>query len=133
MAEDAKVISKGAVIVGVDDDPINLRLLKAVVEDMGYAFMGVDSGDACLHLLQRVMPRVILMDIMMPEMDGMEACRRIRAEFPTRNPRIIIVSALGSPEDVTRALDCGANDFVVKPIDPAQLRKRITHWMRDSR
>jgi len=78
-------------IMCVDDEIHCRRAAKSVVERAGFAFIGVNSGTECLTLLHRVNPRVILMDIMMPEMDGYETCRRIRLNFRLVHARIIYI------------------------------------------
>ena len=64
--------------MGVDDDAVNMRLIREIVEVMGHTFLGATNGTDELRLLYRVSPKLILLDVMMPEMDGYEACRRIR-------------------------------------------------------
>jgi len=120
----------GALIMGVDDDATNLRLLHEVVDSMGHTFLGAHGGAECLRLLHRAAPKVILLDIMMPEMDGFETCRRIRADFPMLKVPIIFVTALNSPEDVARGMGANGNDFIIKPFEPERLRQRLSYWLR---
>lgn len=118
-------------VMCVDDDVNHRRIAKTVVEQSGYAFVGLSSGAECLTMLHRVKPRIILMDIMMPEMDGYETCRRIRLNFRLVLARIIYVSALNSLEDISRALGSDADDYIVKPYTAERLRDRIQHWLRE--
>jgi CheY-like chemotaxis protein len=120
----------GSLIMGVDDDAVNMRLIREIVEVMGHTFLGATNGADALRLLYRVSPKLILLDVMMPEMDGYEACRRIRQEFPLLRAPIIFLTALNSPEDVARGLGAQGNDYVIKPFTPDRLRQRITHWLR---
>jgi CheY-like chemotaxis protein len=122
----------GSLIMGVDDDAVNMRLIREIVEVMGHTFLGATNGTDELRLLYRVSPKLILLDVMMPEMDGYEACRRIRQELPLLRAPIIFLTALNSPEDVARGLGAQGNDYVIKPFTPGRLRQRINHWLRVS-
>ncbi len=87
-------------IVGVDDDPKSLVLLKRIVESGGYSFVGVSSGKELLETLKTRKPRIILMDIMMPGMNGFEASIRVRTRFPDLACAIIYVTARQGEEDL---------------------------------
>lgn len=133
-AEGVRIATLGhssALIMCVDDDLQCRRIAKEVIEHAGYRFIAANSGQECLDLLQKVNPRIILLDIMMPEMDGFETCRRIRLRYPLLRARIVYVTALSSAEDVTRALGTDADDYIVKPYRPTRLRERIQHWLRE--
>ncbi len=67
---------------------------------------------------------------MMPEVDGFEICRRIRSDFPLLKAPIIFLTSLNSPEDVVLGMGTGGDDYLVKPVQPALLRRRIDHWIR---
>ena len=121
---------KGALILGVDDDPTNLKVLQEIVKAMGHSFLSASSGDECLKLLHRIAPKIILLDIMMPGIDGFETCRRIRSDFPMLKVPVIFVSSLNNPEDVARGIGASGNDYIIKPFEPEKLRQRITHWLR---
>jgi CheY-like chemotaxis protein len=116
------------IVLGVDDAPENLFLLKAAVKAGGYTFLGAKSGLECLAFVRRVTPRLILLDIQMPEMDGFETCRQIRQRTELRGVPVAFLTALKSPDDVKAGLAAGGNDFIVKPFDPARLLERIKHW-----
>lgn len=121
---------KGALILGVDDDPTNLKVLQEIVQAMGHSFLAASSGEEGLKLLHRAAPKIILLDITMPGMDGFETCRRIRSDFPMLKVPVIFVSSLNSPEDVARGIGANGNDYIIKPYEPEKLRQRITHWLR---
>ena len=72
----------GSTVLGVDDETLNLKLLSATVASMGYRFIGARSGAECLNILKKSAPRIVLLDIMMPEMDGFEVCRPHSQGFP---------------------------------------------------
>jgi CheY-like chemotaxis protein len=116
------------IVLGVDDAPENLFLLQAVVKSGGYTFVAAKSGAECLTLLHRLTPRLILLDIQMPDMDGFATCRRLRANPALRHIPIAFLTALKTAADVTTGLAAGGNDFIVKPFARAQLLKRVKHW-----
>lgn len=116
-------------IVGVDDDPKSLVLLKRIVESGGYSFVGVSSGKELLEVLKTKKPRIILMDIMMPGMNGFEASLRVRTRFPNLACAIIYVTARQGEEDLRGGVAAGGNDFVLKPINREKLLSRIEKWI----
>ena len=116
-------------IVGVDDDPKSLVLLKRIVESGGYSFVGVSSGKELLEVLKTKKPRIILMDIMMPGMYGFETSLRVRTGFPDRACAIIYVTARQGEEDLRGGVAAGGNDFVLKPINREKLLSRIEKWI----
>ena len=116
------------IVLGVDDAPENLFLLQSAVKAGGYTFMGARSGTECLSLLMRVVPRLILLDIEMPVMDGFETCRQIRAMAHLRQVPIAFLTARKTTDDVQKCIQLGANDFIVKPFDMVKLLDRIKHW-----
>ena len=116
------------IVLGVDDAPENLMLLQAAVRAGGYSFMGAESGSKCLSLLNRFQPRLILLDIEMPEMDGFEACRQIRAIPAWRHIPVAFLTARKAAEDVKRCIEVGGNDFIVKPFDVTKLIERVKYW-----
>jgi CheY-like chemotaxis protein len=113
--------------MGVDDDLVNMRLIRKIVEVMGHTFLGATNGVDALRLLYRVRPKVILLDVMMPEMDGYETCRRMREDCPLARAPVIFLTALNSPEDVARGIGAQGNDYLIKPFTPDRLRQRINH------
>jgi two-component system OmpR family response regulator len=123
---EASAISK--IVVGVDDAAENLLLLQAAVKAGGYTFMGARSGTECLSLVGKMAPRLILLDIEMPDPDGFETCRRLRLIRQLSRVPIAFLTARKTPEDVKRGIALGGNDFIVKPFDPVKLLDRIRHW-----
>jgi DNA-binding response OmpR family regulator len=116
------------VVLGVDDAPENLFLLQAALKHAGYSFIGAKSGRECLALVSRVIPRLILLDIEMPDLDGFETCRKLRENTELRHVPIAFLTARKSPADVTAGIGAGGNDFIVKPFDNAKLLERVRHW-----
>ncbi len=115
-------------ILIVDDNPENLRLLVDVFKRQGLRVRPVLDGAAALELVDRFTPDLILLDILMPEMDGYETCRRIKSRETCRDVPVIFVSALKEPLDIVKALEVGGVDFVTKPFNTEELSARVhTH------
>ena len=115
-------------VLAADDAPEILFLLGAVLKKAGYNFMGAASGAELLALSLKVVPRLILLDIEMPDMNGFEACRRLRANTDLLRVPIAFLTARKTFEDVTEGLGAGGNDFIVKPLVPGQFLERVQHW-----
>src|SRR5690242_401416 len=111
----------GKIVLGVDDQPENLMMLEALIEGQGFAFFGVSSGPEALSLAVRTSPRLILLDVQMPGMDGFETCRRMRAVPELAAVPIAFLTARKASDDVRAGLLAGGNDFIVKPFDPEKL------------
>jgi signal transduction histidine kinase len=117
-------ISKHPTILIVDDVPINLKVLRAHLEPSGYKVLDAESGHEALVQAEKN-PDLILLDIMMPDMDGMETCRRLKANPQTSEIPVIFLSALTDPESRTGALAIGGVDFIIKPFDEEELITRV--------
>jgi len=108
----------------VDDEPDNIELLQRRLTRKGYETLGAASGEAGLKLAAAELPNLILMDIKMPGLDGLEATKRLKAEPSTAHIPVIALTAHARPEDRQNALDAGADEYESKPIDlPALLGK----------
>ncbi|MDJ0728728.1 MAG: response regulator [Crocosphaera sp.] len=119
--------SKGNIVV-VDDSPINLRLIVDMFKTKGYEVRPVPSGKLALTAIQNFPPDLILLDIMMPEMDGYEVCKQLKADSRTKDIPIIFVSALDAVLDKVKAFEMGGVDYVSKPIQEKELFARVeTH------
>ncbi|RCK54144.1 response regulator [Thalassospira profundimaris] len=116
-------------VVGVDDDAKSLVLLRRIVESGDYRFIGVSSGHELLTLLKTERPRIILMDVMLPQMNGFEASLRVRTTYPQLPAAIIYVTARQSEEDLRGGMAAGGNDFVLKPVNREKLLSRIEKWL----
>jgi adenylate cyclase len=116
-------------VLAVDDQPQNLRLLDAVLSPRGYRVLTAESGPAALHLVAEGMVDLVLLDVLMPDMDGYEVCRRIRADEASAFLPVVMITASGGQQRIL-ALEAGADDFVMKPFDQSELLIRIASLAR---
>ena len=119
--------STGATILVVDDSPINLRLVVRTLEGRGYRLLAAKNGRAALDIARRVHPDLILLDVMMPEMDGFEVCRALKADPATRDAIVVFLSALGEVTDKVTGLELGASDYITKPIQAEEVIARVAN------
>ena len=119
-------------ILVVDDLPQNVRLLEAVLSPKGFRVAKASSGEEALDVLSQEHPDLVLLDILMPGMDGYEVCRRIRQDPGTAFLPVIMMTASGE-EQKLRAIESGADDFVNKPFDQAELLARVRSLVRVKR
>lgn len=119
-----------ATILVVDDHALNLELLKQDLGDVGYKVVTARSGREALTILPRSSPDLILLDIMMPEISGLEVLKRLRQASETRDIPVILVTAKSQSRDVVEGLRAGANDYVTKPVDVDILLARIETQLR---
>ncbi|SLN36982.1 phosphate regulon transcriptional regulator PhoB [Oceanibacterium hippocampi] len=112
-------------ILIVEDEPSLVALLRYNLESEGYQVDEASDGETALQLVQEGPPDLLLLDWMLPEVSGIEICRRLRASSETRNLPIIMVTARAEENDRIRGLDVGADDYIAKPFSPAELLARI--------
>jgi signal transduction histidine kinase len=122
-------VTTQATILAVDDNAANVRLLEAVLVPRGYAVVGAASGADALMLVAGGDIDLVLLDILMPAMDGYEVCRRLRANALTETLPVVMITSAGSREKL-RALDSGADDFITKPFDQSELLARVKSLLR---
>jgi DNA-binding response OmpR family regulator len=116
-------------ILIVDDESIMVSVLQRHVSNAGYTFDTASNGQEALEKIQKEIPELVLLDLMMPGLNGFETCRRIRSDERTKKLPVIIITALRSDTDSADAAACGANEFIVKPINGEHLAKRIRHHL----
>ncbi len=115
-------------ILLVDDNPLNLDLLKETLDGAGYRLLEAINGPTALELARNEVPDLILLDIMMPDMNGFEVCRRLRAEPLSSDIPVIFLSGLGDMKDKVRGFELGAVDYIAKPFDLEEVIARVnTH------
>ena len=125
--------SPNARILIVDDEPQNIRLLQIRLQAAEYTVLTATSGQEALELIQVNAPDLILLDIMMPGMNGFEVCQRIRAEEATQFIPVVMVTALSDTEDRIKAIEVGADDFISKPFDSHEVLARVRSLVRIKR
>src|SRR3954471_7327677 len=117
-------------ILAVDDEPANLALLRKLLGHHGYAVVEASDGAAALQAVQEHKPDLVCLDVMLPGIDGVEVCRRLRAQPEHAGLPILLLTALQSSEDKARGLEAGANDFLSKPFDESELSARLRSLLR---
>jgi len=114
----------------VDDIPTNVRLLDARLTAEYYDVVTASSGPQALDILNGSDIDIVLLDVMMPDMDGFEVCRRIKSNPKTQHLPVLMITALDQPSDRVRGLEVGADDFLTKPVDDMQLMARVKSLVR---
>ncbi len=117
-------------ILIVDDEERNLKLMVAILTNYSYAFETAKNGLEALEKTKAFVPDLIFLDIMMPEMDGYEACRRLKEDPLTQHIPVVMVTALTDRESRIKGLEAGANDFLAKPVDASELMVRAKNLLR---
>jgi len=117
-------------ILIVDDTPLNLKLLAAKLAKDYYIVQTAEDGARALDIARNEKPDLILLDVMMPEMDGFEVCVRLKADEATRFIPIVMLTALGDVKDRVRGLESGADDFLTKPVNDIALMARVRSLLR---
>jgi two-component system cell cycle response regulator len=114
----------------VDDVPANLKLLDAKLSAEYFEVLQAASGPEALEVAQKELPDIVLLDVMMPGMDGFEVCRRLRADAHTKHIPVIMVTALDQQSDRVQGLEAGADDFLTKPVNDVALFARVKSLVR---
>ncbi len=117
-------MSDRALILCVDDEPVNLMILEELLQD-SYELTSAKSGEGCLQQVELQKPDLILLDVNMPDIDGLETCARLKAEPETADIPIIFVSALASQEELMAGYEAGGDDYITKPFSEEILQKKI--------
>jgi two-component system cell cycle response regulator DivK len=120
----------GKTILIVEDEPKNMKLLRDLLQRFGYEIIEALDGEQGVKTAGEKIPDLILMDIMMPKMDGLEATRIIKADAKTRQIPIIALTSYAMKGDRERTIEAGCNGYMAKPIDIQEVLKTIEHYLQ---
>lgn len=126
-------MTQGDIVLVVDDSPGTLGLLNDTLELAGYTVLVAQSAQAALALVERVTPDIVLLDAVMPGMDGFEACRRLRRIPSLASTPVVFMTGLTDSEHVVRGLAAGGVDYVTKPVSPDEVVARIAVHLANAR
>jgi CheY-like chemotaxis protein len=116
---------KGFTILVVDDDPVIQKLLSVNFEMEGYRVVTASDGLDGLAQVEAVNPDIILLDVMMPRMDGLTVARKLKSDPSTKGIPIVLLSAKAQSTDIQLGLEAGAEDYITKPFDPLELLDKV--------
>lgn len=119
-------------IVVADDDPIVVRFLTSVFQGEGFEVRGAEDGERALQMIRENRPDIVILDLVMPFMDGFEVCRQVRQTAETSRLPVIILSMRDKEQDALRAFELGANDYVRKPFNALELVARARKLIREN-
>ncbi len=122
-----------ATILLVDDEPTNLEILQAILAPVGYRLIKTLHGAEALDLIAYDPPDIILLDLVMPGLDGFEVCRRIKSSTQWQSIPVIVLTGLDEAQSYVQAIDCGVDDFMTKPVNDAILLSRVRSYLRKKR
>ncbi len=122
-----------ATLLIVDDEPTNLQICQDILEPLGYQILTATNGTEALAVITQTQPDILLLDLLMPQIDGFEICERLKASSQWQGLPIIALTALHEATDYVRALDSGADDFLTKPINAAVLQACVRNALRRKR
>lgn len=127
-----KITSK---VLVVDDEATNRKLLKAILADAGegYVVLEADSGMAALKTIEEEQPDILLLDVMMPGMDGYEVCEKLKSHKKQRNIPVLFITALDANEDMVKCFSSGGADYITKPINAEEIKARVKTHLRIKR
>ena len=118
-------------ILVVDDEAINLKLVSRLLEMEGYEVITAQSGEASLRLIEQTPPEMALLDVMMPDMDGYELCRRLRQNPRTAGIPIVMLTAMVDENDRLKGIEAGADDCLPKPFNVELMRALLARLLQD--
>lgn len=122
--------SRAPCILCVDDQPMNLDILEAMLVGENFSVFRAQNGFAALEIIRSTAIDMVLLDVMMPEMDGFEVCRRIKADQASRNIPVVMITAYAEKENRIRGIKAGAEDFIAKPFDRAEVMARVNMLLK---
>ncbi len=122
-------LKQGRILV-VDDVPVNIQLLTTYLKSVGYEVIPARDGEEALLMVTDARPDLILLDVMMPKLNGFDVCEKIKSDEATRYIPVIMVTALNDIEDKVRGMEVGADDFISKPFNKLELLTRVKSLLR---
>jgi len=128
--ESAEADLRGSLVLLVDDNEQNLELLTAYVEELGCRLALARDGVEAMDMVTKEPPDLVLLDVMMPRMSGFQVCTKLKGTPAYRDIPIVMVTALNEVNDVERAVDSGADDFLTKPVNKLELLTRVRSLLR---
>jgi CheY-like chemotaxis protein len=114
-----------ATLLLVDDNAQNVELMQAFLEELPCKILTASDGVEAIKVIERSSPDLIILDVMMPRMSGFEVCQKVKSQPSTRDIVVIMVTALNEVSDYERAVECGTNDFITKPVNKLELITRV--------
>src|SRR5439155_1179846 len=127
MNDQTETENGGVGILVVEDSPTQAEELQYILEQNGYQVSRATNGKKALEAMNKRKPTIVVSDIMMPEMDGYQLCRRIKEDNNFKDVPVILLTSLSDPVDVIKGLECGADNFITKPYDENYLLSRIQY------
>jgi CheY-like chemotaxis protein len=119
-------MNMGITILVIDDNPVNLKLAATVLESAGHTIIQAENAEQALMWLQSRMPDLVLTDIALPGMDGLELTRRLKADVRYRDLPVVALTASAMKRDELRAMEAGCDAYIIKPIDTRNLAPQLT-------
>ena len=130
MTEEQNADDSVAAVLVVDDNKQNLELLLAYLEEVDCRTIAAAGGSEAIDIIKKAPPDLILLDVMMPKMSGFEVCKRLKSDANTAHIPIIMVTALNELGDIERAINCGTDDFLSKPVNKWELVTRVRTMLK---
>ncbi|MFP4059171.1 MAG: PleD family two-component system response regulator [Bacteroidales bacterium] len=126
------MVPKQDFILVVDDSSVNNLLMQNILEEEGYTILTVESGKEALSMIRQKSPVLVILDIMMPDLDGFEVLENLKTEDKTMNIPVMMLTARNNSRDKQKALALGALDYIIKPIDIPDVIARIKRILKVS-
>jgi len=117
-------------ILIVDDESYGRQLLEAVLLGENYDLVFAEDGQKAISVIHEFLPDLVLLDVMMPEMDGFEVCQKIRSNERMMRLPIILITALDDSDSIKKGLKAGANDYISKPFDPVKVLAKVKNLLK---
>ncbi len=127
----APFLLTGRKILIVDDDRLNIRILGGILKSEGYTLAEADSGERALELYATFRPDLVLLDVMMPGIDGFDTCRQLKREYGDKCAPVIFITAKSESDDVVEGLGAGGADYLPKPFKPKEVLARIRSHLQN--